>query len=57
MHASVKMPLGISMALFIKVVLVGGQHLFAFPFHVLDEVLKPLLYFLPVFRCLIDISD
>ena len=57
MHALVKLILGISMALFIKVVLVSSQHLFAFPFHVLDEVGKPLLYFLRVFRRLIDISD
>jgi len=57
MHALVKLTLGISMALFIKVVLVGGQHLLAFPFHVLDEIGKPQLYFLRVFRRLIDISD
>ena len=44
MHAFVKLILGISMALLIKVVLVGGQRLLAFPFHVLDEVPKPPLH-------------
>ena len=57
MQAGVKLLPAISMTLLIKVVLVGGQHLFAFPFHVRDKVPKPPLHFLRGFRRLIDISD
>src|SRR5712692_528531 len=57
MHAFVKLITGISIALLIKVVLVGGQRLLAFPFHVLNEVGKPPLHFLRVLRCLVNISD
>jgi hypothetical protein len=38
MQAGVKLFLAFRMPLLIKVMLVGGQCLFAFPFHVLDEV-------------------
>src|SRR5712692_6801580 len=37
--------------------LVGGQRLFAFPFHVLDEVTHPPLHFLRIFRCLVNIPN
>ncbi len=44
MQAGVKLFLAFGMTLLIKVMLVGGQHLFAFPLHVLDEVGQSPLY-------------
>src|SRR5258708_27714719 len=43
MHALVELFTGISMLLFIEVVLVGSQRSFALPLHILDKSTEPLL--------------
>src|SRR5260370_39343944 len=57
MHTLMKSIARVSIQLFIKVVLVGGQGLFAFPFHVLNKSTESSLDLVFAFRRLVNISD
>jgi hypothetical protein len=56
-HALVELFTGISITLFIEVVLVGGQRLFTPPFHVLHQALQASLDLLFAGCRLVDVPD
>src|SRR5713226_4920027 len=56
-HTLMKSIAGVSIQLFIKVMLVSGQGLFAFPFHVLNKSTKSSFDLFFAFRRLVNISD